>query len=272
LRVGLIGCGAIGGFLAETIAGGGVPGAVLTAIADRAERRAAVAATAARLGCAFTDDALALPTLGVELVVEAGGGAGVRELAVPLVRAGLDLLLLSVGALADPDLRAALSEAAAAAGRSVHVPSGAIGGLDALRAAAVAGLDEVVLTTRKPPAALAGAPHWARHPLDLAALAAPTVVFEGNAAAAIAAFPANVNVALAVSLAGIGPERTRVRVVADPALTRNVHELTARGAFGELHLEIANEPSPDNPRTSRLAALSAVAALRRLTAPLQVGS
>jgi aspartate dehydrogenase len=132
-------------------------------------------------------------------------------------------------------------------------------------------LDEVLLTTSKPPRALAGAPFFERNPIDLAAIRERTVIFEGTAAEAVGQFPANINVAAAVSLAGIGPERTRVRVVADPALSQNVHEVEARGAFGEMRIRLANLPSPANPKSSLLAALSPLAMLRRLTDPIQVG-
>jgi aspartate dehydrogenase len=140
-----------------------------------------------------------------------------------------------------------------------------------LRSARVAGLDEVVLTTSKPPRALAGAPYFAERGVDVGSVRERTVIFEGPAIEAVRHFPANVNVAATVSLAGIGPERTRVRVVADPSLAGNVHELSARGAFGEMTLRLANLPSPDNPKTSLLACLSPLACLRRLADPIQVG-
>ncbi len=278
VRVGLVGCGSIGRFIADALARGQVPGMRLHAIADVTAEAASVAQAYA---CAFTTAALDLPGLGVDLAVEAAGGAAARALAVPLLRAGCDVMLMSVGAMADAAFAAEVAEAAAAAGRRVACVThslrhpwlriGAIGGLDAVRAAAVAGIAEVLLTTRKPPRGLAGAPWFDRHPVDLDALTEPAVVFEGNAAEAIAAFPANVNVAVALSLAGVGPARTRVRIVAEPGLNRNVHEVTVRGDFGELRVEIANVPSPRNPRTAMLAGLSAIAALRRIAAPIVIG-
>jgi aspartate dehydrogenase len=153
----------------------------------------------------------------------------------------------------------------------VHLPSGAIGGLDVLRAARVDRLDEVTLVTSKPPRALAGAPFFESHPIDLGAITTREVIYEGPAAEAVRLFPANVNVAAALSLAGIGPEQTRMQVVADPALDRNVHEVVARGSFGELTLRLANVPSPSNPKTSFLACLSGLATLRRLADPIQIG-
>jgi aspartate dehydrogenase len=133
------------------------------------------------------------------------------------------------------------------------------------------GLDQVVLTSSKPPTALAGAPFFVGRPIDLTRMRERTVLFEGSATEAIGHSPANVNVAAAVSLAGIGPERTLVRVVADPTLARNVHELEARGAFGELRLRFENLPSRENARTSMLACLSPLAVLRRLAGPIRIG-
>lgn len=144
-------------------------------------------------------------------------------------------------------------------GPVIHVPSGALGGLDAVQALAVAGLDEVLLTTRKPPASL---------DLDVSE---ETVVFEGSAADVIRDYPKNVNVAIALSLAGLGPQRTKVRLIADPAVERNTHHVYARGTAGEVEFTSRNLPFPQNPRTSYLAALSAIAALKRLAARLQVG-
>ena len=152
------------------------------------------------------------------------------------------------------------------------VPTGAIAGLDAIRAARIGGLDEVQLRTTKPPRALAGAPGLRGLGVDLDHLAGPVVVFDGTAADAVIAFPANLNVVAALSLAGIGPDRTRVVLVADPAGTSNIHEITARGAFGELSIRLDNRPTPGNPKTSHLASLSAIALLRGLSEAVRVGS
>jgi aspartate dehydrogenase len=146
-----------------------------------------------------------------------------------------------------------------AAGPIVHAPAGALGGLDAVQALGAARLDEVRLTTRKPPAGLG------------LTVTEETTVFEGTAREAIAKFPANVNVAVALSFAGLGPDKTQVRVVADPTLDRNSHTVYARGEAGEIEFTSRNVPFPDNPKTSWLAALSAIALLRRIGGQLQVG-
>jgi aspartate dehydrogenase len=255
LRIGVLGAGAIAGHLLEAIARGEAGAVEVVAVAGRPGG----------------EEPLDLLHHRPDLVVEAASGAALREHGPALLAGGADLLAMSVGALVDPAFAACLTAAAARVGRRVHVPSGAIGGLDALQAARVAGLDEVILTTSKPPAALAGAPYFSHHSVDLVGLREPTLLYEGPADEAVGHFPANVNVAAAVSLAGIGPRATVVRVVADPGLRRNVHELVARGAFGELRLRLENLPSPTNPRTSLLACLSAVALLRRLGEPLYLG-
>jgi aspartate dehydrogenase len=179
---------------------------------------------------------------------------------------------MSVGALADPELLRDLAATAARAGRRVLVPSGAIGGLDAIRAARIGGLDSVELRSTKPPRALRGAPGLVASGLDVDTLTEPTIVFDGPATDAVAAFPQNLNVVAALSLAGVGPDRTRVVLIADPTSDRNVHEVAARGAFGELTIRLENRPTPGNPKTSLLAPLSALALLRQLGESIRVGS
>ncbi|MBI3980107.1 MAG: aspartate dehydrogenase [Chloroflexi bacterium] len=271
MRVALIGCGTIGSAIALAIAEGQVPGVELVAIGDVVETDL-VRRTAAQVGCPFTTDVLSILDGQPDLVVEAASQAAVRAFAAQVLEAGFDLMVVSVGALADAELLNRLIDLARQHGRRLHVPSGAIGGLDILKAAAVGGIDEVRLTTTKPPKALAGAPYVEQQGIDLGAIAAPTVLYEGPASEAVRAFPQNVNVAASVSLAGIGPERTLVRVVADPQATQNIHELFVRGAFGEATVRLVNFPSPTNPKTSYLASLSAIAALRQLGQPFQLGT
>lgn len=154
----------------------------------------------------------------------------------------------------------------------VYIPSGAIAGLDGLKAAALGRIDEVTLTTRKTPENLRDAPYIEKRGVDIGAIEEPTLIYEGPALEACRLFPANVNVAASLSLAGVGPEKTRVRIIADPTLRKNVHEIDVKGEFGCLKVHVENVPSPDNPKTSYLAALSAIATLRKITEDIQVGT
>ena len=196
-----------------------------------------------------------------DLVVEAASQAALREVAPKVLNRGLPLIALSVGALGDEEFYKLVTRIATQSGGRLLVPSGALGALDAVRAAAEAGIDEVTLVTAKPPAGF-----------GLTDVREPRVLYDGPAREAVAKFPKNVNVAAALSLAGVGFEKTRVRIVADPALTLNTHTVTVRGAFGEMTCRVENRASPDNPASSQLASLSALALIRRFLAPVQVGS
>jgi len=253
-RVGLIGLGAIGSGVMRLLQPADdieVIGALV-----RSERPGATPPTVTTLD--------ALLALEPEVVVEVAGHEALRCHGAGVLRAGVDLIVLSVGALADPCVETELV-AAARLGRSrTLVASGAIGGLDALASAAVGGLERVTHTTRKPARALLGAD-------EAAALTEPRELFRGTAREGVLRFPENINVAAAVSLAGIGLDRTEVCVIADPSLTRNTHEVIAEGTFGALRFEIRGIPSDANPRTGRIVAMSVVSMLRRLRAPLVVG-
>jgi len=165
-----------------------------------------------------------------------------------------------------------LVEMAQITGARINVPSGAVLGLDAVRAAALGDIQRVTIVTRKPPAALAGAPHIEKQQIDLNSVDQPLKVFEGSARDGVTAFPANVNVAAALGLAGIGPDRTWLEVWADPAVNRNTHLITVESDSARFELKIENVPTDDNPRTGRIVALSTLAALKRLVDPLTVGT
>jgi len=160
---------------------------------------------------------------------------------------------------------------AEANGCRILVPSGAIAGLDGVKGARIGAVTSVTMETRKPPRGLAGAPWIVQHKIDLDAIATETLIFEGPATEACRAFPANVNVLAALSLAGIGPELTQIRIFALPGLARNLHRVAIQGEFGKLTVEIENVPS-ENPRTGKLSYLSAIALLKDLNAPLRVGT
>jgi aspartate dehydrogenase len=179
------------------------------------------------------------------------------------------LLPLSVGAL----LRAPeLEKEARRTGAKIVVPTGAIIGLDTVRAMAVGEIHSVTLETRKPPNGLAGAPHLVENNIDISALSEPLLVFKGSARDAAMGFPANVNVAAALGLAGIGADRTAVEIWADPTVDRNTHTVLISSDSGDASMTIRNIPSRENPRTGRIVANSVIATLQRLTAPLTAGS
>lgn len=203
-----------------------------------------------------------------DLVVECATHAAVRDSVPPLLAAGIDVVIVSIGALGAPATVAALEAAARRGGARATAVSGAIGGLDVLRAAALAGLTRVTYVGRKPPAAWTGTP--AEAVVDLASLREATVFYDGNAADAARDYPKNTNVTAAVALAGVGFEKTRVRLVADPAAPGNSHELEAEGAFGDFRIVLNNKPLPQNPKTSWLAALSVEQAVLRHFSALKV--
>ena len=210
---------------------------------------------------AVRPDLLALALPEADLVVEAASQAALVDLAPRVLSRGLPLIALSVGALADDAFREAVTRIAREKGGRLLVPSGAIGGLDAVRAAAEGGIDEVTLVTAKPPGGF-----------GLVDVNERRVLFEGPAREAVGKYPKNVNVAAALSLAGVGLDETRVRVVADPALSLNTHTIVVKGAFGEMECRISNRPSPENPASSHLASLAALALIRRMLSPVQIGS
>jgi aspartate dehydrogenase len=266
LRVALGGFGAIGGAVARRL-DRGLPGLRLAAVSARD-----IAKAEARMaGFARPVPVVALEALAdlAEIVVECAPAAVFRQIAEPAVRAGRILLVVSVGQLLE---QGDLVELARASGARIIVATGALLGLDAVRAAAEGETFSVRMITRKPPRGLAGAPYLAEHGITLENLVAPLKVFEGNARDGARGFPANVNVAAALSLAGIGPDRTRLEIWADPHLERNVHRIVVEADSARFEMRIENVPSEDNPRTGRLTPLSVIAALNSLTATLRVGS
>jgi aspartate dehydrogenase len=192
-----------------------------------------------------------------DIVVECAGHGALAAHGEAVLAGGLDLLVVSTGALADDALAQSLRRAAREA--RILIPAGAVGGIDALAAMRLGGLDSVRYRSIKPPLAWRGTP--AEQAIDLDRIAAPTVAYRGAAREAARLYPKNANVAATIALAGIGFERTEVEIVADPKARHNTHELEAKGASGELSLRLVNLPAPDNPKTSALTALSVVRAL-----------
>jgi aspartate dehydrogenase len=267
MRVALLGGGTIARLVLERCPSG----IEISAIAGRtASSRGALLAREFRIPYLLGLEALlaARPAA----VLEAASHDAVRENLLPLLEAGVSVVVLSAGALADDALREAAEAAAARSGALFYVPSGGIGGLDALKTACLAGVDEVSIEVAKPPAAWKGIAFVERSGVDLDALRAPHILFEGPAREGVPHFPQNVNIAAILSLGGIGPDRTRLKVVADPALTLNTHTIRVAGRAGRFTVVLENVPAPENPKTSWLACYSALAALQALSSPVRYGT
>jgi aspartate dehydrogenase len=265
MRVAIGGFGAIGKAVARRL-DRGIDGLALAAVSARdAAQAAAVMADFRR-----PVPVVALAQLGetAEIVVECAPAALLREIAEPALGRGRTVIVLSCGALLD---HFDLVDLARRQGGRILVPSGALLGLDAVAAAAEGEIARIHMITRKPPAGLDGAPYLERHGIEVAGIAAAKRVFSGTAREAARGFPANVNVAAALALAGIGAERTTIEIWADPGVTRNIHRIEVEADAARFSMQIENVPS-ENPRTGRLTPLSVVATLKRLVSPLAVGS
>ena len=265
LTVGIAGLGAIGLHLARAL-DQGVPGLKLAAASARDHAKA----TANVAGFKHPPRIVSNAELAAcDIVVEAAPAAVFEEIATAAIEAERIFVPSSVGALLP---RMHLVERARATGARIIVPTGALLGLDAVRAAAEGDVESVTIETRKPPRGLAGAPYLEANNIDVAAITSATRVFKGNAFDAAQGFPANVNVAAALALAGIGPDRTMVEIWADPGVTRNTHTIRVEAATVRLTMTIENVPSEENPRTGKITPLSILACLRGLTSTLKVGS
>jgi len=263
--VGIVGCGAIGRALLRA----GVTGSLGVPVAGVTSRTSATAREfLATLNA--PPPYLELPEL-VErssLLVETAGGHVVPGLARAAFTAGKDLMVISIGALLEyPEI----IEQARATGCRLFAPSGAIAGLDGIKSACQGRVDRVEMVSRKPVEALEGAPYLVENEIPVGLLAEEQEVFYGPAREAVRGFPSNLNVSAAVSLAGIGADRTMVRIIADPSLTRNCHDITVEGEFGLLRVHIENIPS-ENPKTGRLTALSIIRSVRDAVDPVRIGT
>ncbi|MGF1525458.1 MAG: aspartate dehydrogenase [Candidatus Competibacterales bacterium] len=266
-RVAIVGLGAIGLEVAKSL-DQGLPGLQLVGVNSRNREKAQQHLQQLQQPVPVLD----LETLATqaEIIVECAPAAAFRTIAEAVIEAGgKTLLTVSTGGLLN---HLDLVAKARARDCRIAVASGAIIGLDGVLAAAEGDLQTVKVITRKPPPGLAGAPYFAQHPMDLSHLTEPQRVFAGSALEAIAGFPANVNVAVTVALAGLGPEQTQVEIWADPTLTRNRQTLEVRSSLAAFSLTVESIPSPDNPRTGQLTPKSVLAWLRKRAATLQIGT
>ncbi|MCP2084565.1 UNVERIFIED_ORG: aspartate dehydrogenase [Paraburkholderia sediminicola] len=266
MNVGLIGCGAIGSLLYDLLSRY-VPAVRVVAIYERDTHREG-ARKALDAGARIVDSVGDFLESDLDLVVECAGHEALRNLGPSVLAAGHDMLVASVGALADPTLETLLIDSATAAGARLRIPSGALGGLDALGAAKFAGLREVRYESHKAPGAWRGTPAEALVVLD--DIERPTAFYEGTARDAARLFPQNANVAAALALAGVGFDRTRVVLYVDPLATGNTHRIKAEGDFGHIDIAVTGKTLPSNPKTSMLAPCSLVRAIADLNQTLVV--
>lgn len=271
MRIGLIGGGAIARLFLEHLKAGSLgPAQVVSLVGRSPASRGRVLAE--EYGVPFVTGIADLVAARPDVVIEAASHAAVREFGERLLDSGVSFIVLSVGALCDDALRARLEASADRSGAMLYVPSGGIGGLDALKAACIAGADDVHIAVTKPAAAWREIPYVDRLGLDLDRLPGPVTLFEGSAREGVPHFPANVNIAAALSLAGIGFDKTRLKVVADPGLKFNTHYITIRGPSGTIKMTFESVPFPDNPKTAMLAAFSALAAFKQYGSRVRYGT
>ena len=282
IRVCVVGCGAIGSEICKAIDTDKVDGHALDL---RMELKLLIDTHPERIE-QLRNDLITKPELiktdstglneafeDVDLVIECASQAAVREFLIPALKNGKDVMILSVGALlCDPGLFEEIERISKEKDCKVYIPSGAIAGLDGLKAGAIAGIRSVELTTRKPPQGFEGNAYVRERGIDLSSITEAQTLFAGSANEAVEHFPENINVAASLSIVGIGPEATQVKIVADPAAKKNKHEIDVKGEFGELFVRVKNVPSMSNPKTSYLAALSAIATLKRISYPIRVGT
>ena len=260
MRITIVGCGSIGTKLAEA-----------ADAMDEVKRiylidvvRPLAEELANKLNKAIVVDSVEDELYHCDLVIEAASQAAASDVVYKTVSRGVDIMLMSVGALVDDEFREMVFEKARQTNAKVFIPSGALSGTDGLRSASLDELDEVELITKKGPKSLAGVAYVEQEGIDVNSVTEPTVIFSGSAREAVKAFPKNINVAATVSLLGIGFDRTKVTIVVDPEAKSNSHELIVKGKFGTMNCHTYNVPSPDNPKTSYLASLSAISALKRI--------
>jgi len=265
IRVAVAGLGAVGTKIAETL-DRGVPGCVLAAVSARNKQAAAKRLSSLTRPVPVADIDRLEPL--ADIVVECAPADLLPRVAEPFLHAGKTVIVLSAGAILAHEW---LIELAREHGGQIVVPSGALLGLDAVTAAAEGTIRSVRMVTRKPVRGLIGAPYLTERNIVIDNIVEPLRVFQGTPREAAIGFPANLNVSVALALAGIGPDRTSLEIWADPGLNRNLHYIEVDADSASFSMSIENIPT-DNPKTGRITALSVIAYLRKLSAPLRVGS
>ena len=261
-RIGLLGCGAIGTSIALAIDGGKIP-ATLTHVYDKSKENSKKLVERLQTKPEITENVGLLAAAPIEIIIEAASQEAVRDNALTILQNKKDLMIMSVGALLDESILEVILQACKDFKKKIYLPSGAIAGLDAIKSVKDE-LESVILVTTKHPQSLKGAKFFETSNVNLDEIKKPTTIFEGDASKAVKLFPANINVAALLSLTGLGSQKTNVRIVADPNTDKNTHSIEAIGSFGKLSIKVENIPDQNNPKTSRLAILSAIEKLRQI--------
>ncbi|QLH75133.1 MAG: aspartate dehydrogenase [Methanomassiliicoccales archaeon] len=271
MRLLIIGCGAIGQTLAKVI--DTMEEVDLFYMTDKNEDRAQQLVSEYRKAkfIANTDESIRAHLKHLDLVVEAASQDAVAHYVPFILGFGKDVLVMSVGAFADDALRQKCFNLAKKKGGRLYVPSGAVCGTDGLHSASVDKIDSVELISIKGPKSFKDNPYLKTKGIDVDKLKERTVIYEGPAREAIIHFPKNVNVSATISLLGLGLDKTKVQLICDPFSDCNTHKLIVKGVFGEITAETENVPFPSNPATSYLAALSAIAAIKRIAGNVWIG-
>ena len=270
-KIGILGCGAIGTQIALAIDSGKIP-ATLTHVYDGSKDASQQLVEKLNSKPIIVENPHLLSSNPVDIIVEAASQQAVKDVSLSVLQNKKDLMIMSVGALLDESIYDILSDACKDFKKTIYLPSGAIAGLDGIKAVRDE-LDSLSITTTKHPRSLKGAKFFEKSEIDLDSLDSKTIIFQGTAKEAVSLFPANINVAALLSLTGIGSENTNVVIVADPETDKNTHHIEAEGSFGKMTFTVGNFPDPNNPKTSRLAILSAIETLRKYCSDeIQIGT
>lgn len=267
-RIGIVGCGVIGSKIAEAVCSDLKGKAKLSALYDVDRAKARDLAGKLRKKNIVVSSLAELIGKS-DFVVEASSAKVSADIARKALRAKRDCLIMSVGGLLGAENIFVLAKKKNC---SVYVPSGAIAGIDALKAHKLTNIKKVTLITRKSPQALKGAPYVIQRKIDLDSIKKETIIFEGSAKKAVVFFPQNINVAAVLSLAGIGKEKTRIKVICSPDYSKNIHEIEIESGAGKTFIRCENNPCPDNPKTSYVAVLSVIAVLKEIFEPVKIGT
>ena len=270
-KIGLLGCGAIGTQIALAIESGKIP-ATLTHVYDGSKEASASLVKKLKNKPMIVANSHLLSSYPIDIVVEAASQEAVKDVALSVLQNKRDLMIMSVGALLDESIYDILSDACKDFKKTIYLPSGAIAGLDGIKSIKDE-VESLSITTTKHPRSLKGAKFFENSEIDLDFITSKTIIFQGTAKEAVSLFPANINVAALLSLCGIGSDKTQVTIVADPKTNKNTHHIEISGKFGKMTFTIENFPDPNNPKTSRLAILSAIETLRKYCSDeIQIGT